>query len=801
MTWVQPAAELHAMAAEERGLPPPAPPPPPPLPPSPSLTAGTPNSIGRTRSFFWRTIPEEQVRGRNNLWTQGREQQRYRIDADSVEELFGQIRGVATLGGRSRGSARDAKDQVSILDAKRAMNMSIFLKQFKRSNQAIVDDISGGHSRLYGAEPLRELTKLLPEADEVKKIKAYRGDLSKLSSADSFVVLLVQLPSYATRVECMLYKEEIPGSCEALGNHIGVLRAAAKEVLSCRELHAVLHLVLQAGNILDAVRDHLTRRLGAPLSGALMSTHAFQGGQAAGFKLSSLLSLADTKANKPGMNLLHFVALEAQKRDQELLDFPSKLDHVQAASRISLETLDSELQLLTSRTRALEDKIQTQPELLQQMDAFLGDAAGWLLSLRANRRLLSQEAGHLKDFFCEDGATFRPDECFAVLHAFCCKFSRAVKENREEEAKERARRRRLQALEEQKRHSWAGGEEVTGALGSYYRSETNLSLAGSPRDDPAALLELLLSGGRRSFRGRPRLSPTQRPSSLSTADFERPAPVTLPRESPVVDAGDDLSALLEKCSLVPEGDADHAHTSPPSVTTAWCVTVLCEAEDTVTKDTPSFTPPPRSEPVSCQPPPSVPIPDPPPSVSISPDPTPSVSIQAPPPKPEATRSKRVRTLNSSEKQSMRRVVPISRTAKDKRGEKPSAPLRVRDPKDRLAPRNPPGEKMCRSSLRTNGNTIVASTNATPPAAPRFARGTASSSFRQTHSGTPRATIPKCPSEASLKGERLRVSSSSPKSARTWVNGGVAGPSTPARPSSEKSGQSPCPAKIGRPTWR
>ena len=32
-------------------------------------------------------------------------------------------------------------------------------------------------------------------------------------------------------------------------------------------------------------------------------------GNAVGFKLSSLLSLADTKANKPGMNLLHFVAM------------------------------------------------------------------------------------------------------------------------------------------------------------------------------------------------------------------------------------------------------------------------------------------------------------------------------------------------------------------------------------------------------------------------------------------------------------------------------------------------------------
>lgn len=38
----------------------------------------------------------------------------------------------------------------------------------------------------------------------------------------------------------------------------------------------------------------------------------------------------------------------------------------------------------------------------------------------------------------------------------------SLKENIEREAKEAARRRRIQELEEQKRHSWAGAEEVGG---------------------------------------------------------------------------------------------------------------------------------------------------------------------------------------------------------------------------------------------------------------------------------------------------------------------------------------------------
>ncbi len=43
----------------------------------------------------------------------------------------------------------------------------------------------------------------------------------------------------------------------------------------------------------------------------------------------------------------------------------------------------------------------------------------------------------------------------------CC-LSVFLKENLERETKEAARRRRLQELEEQKRHSWAGGEEAGG---------------------------------------------------------------------------------------------------------------------------------------------------------------------------------------------------------------------------------------------------------------------------------------------------------------------------------------------------
>lgn len=98
------------------------PPPPPPLPPPPQAP-GHPHASRkkrRVRSFFWKTIPEEKVRGKPNIWTQAVRQQQYQIDVRTVEELFGQQEEVRTQtssghprAGRSRGSFKESKGEVS----------------------------------------------------------------------------------------------------------------------------------------------------------------------------------------------------------------------------------------------------------------------------------------------------------------------------------------------------------------------------------------------------------------------------------------------------------------------------------------------------------------------------------------------------------------------------------------------------------------------------------------------------------------------------------------------------------------
>ncbi|CAG5928681.1 unnamed protein product [Menidia menidia] len=440
-----------ASSSTQHEAPPPPPlPPPPPPPPSTTSTSHNVRKKRRVRSFFWKPIPEEKVQGKANIWTMAVRQQQYQIDVRSVEELFGQqeesvtgVRGSTSTTGtsarvsRSRSFKEGRKDEISILDSKRGMNVGIFLKQFKKSNRAIVEDIRRGEGKFYGAELLKDLLKLLPDTEEIKKLQAFKGDPDKLTLVDSFMYLLIQVPRFDVQIEAIVLREEFFPCCAVMGHDIDVVRIATKELMSCEELHAILHLVLQAGNIMNA---------------------GGYAGNAVGFKLSSLLSLADTKANKPGMNLLHFVAMEAKKKDEKLLKFPEKLQDVQSAARISVENIELEFSSLFVRIKSLEEKVQGDQELLQQLDPFLQSSAQTLQDLKRRRLDLRKEGNALIDFFCEDKDTFKLDECFRIFQDFCMKFNKAVKDNKDREMKEAARQQRLRELEE-KRFAWSGEDQ------------------------------------------------------------------------------------------------------------------------------------------------------------------------------------------------------------------------------------------------------------------------------------------------------------------------------------------------------
>ncbi|KAK6298031.1 hypothetical protein J4Q44_G00310860 [Coregonus suidteri] len=419
---------------------PPPPPPPPPFTSSP-LTRMDSARRSRLRKLNWEQIPKEKVEGRKSVWSgAATEEEEFPIDLHSLDELFrqkdckpqdraGSLRRRSVLM-RCSSPQDNTTDKVSLLDSKRSMNVGIFLRQFKTAAQEIVEDIRQGVGTRYGAEKLAELCKLLPDTDEEARLKRFKGERSRLGEPDLFMILLVEVPSFRLRLDAMILQEEFDPAVTSLCLAARCLREAARELLSCPELHSILRLVLKAGNYMNA---------------------GGYAGNAAGFRIASLLKLADTKANKPGMNLLHFVAMEAVKKDQSLLSFPSQLGHVGPTSRLCEESVVEDLSRLHSRVASLRISVQTEADLQQLTQPFLEVAEERLKEAEDEVEGMRMSSQALVEFFCEDDSTFKLEEACRVFHSFCLRFQRAVQENAERKQKEQKRMEREREMVEKRR--------------------------------------------------------------------------------------------------------------------------------------------------------------------------------------------------------------------------------------------------------------------------------------------------------------------------------------------------------------
>ncbi|KAM9292241.1 FH2 domain-containing protein 1-like [Gastrophryne carolinensis] len=407
----------------------PPPPPPPAKPPGGAPVPSAPLRFGeqrrpKLRNFNWDTLPTERVLGGRNLWTCGPQGTSLHIDVTHMEELFGQREEPRKIRGQRSFKARphhgEPEKEATLLDSKKSMNLGIFLKQFKRPVHVMVEDIRRGVGSNFGAEKLGELQRYLPEKDEVKRLRAFKGDRSRLSDPELFLVMLVEIPSYPQRLQIMILKEEFFPKLNSLKQAVEIQTAAATELLQCEELHAVIHLVLKAGNYMNA---------------------GGYAGSAMGFRMGSLLKLADTKANKPGMNLMHFVVREAERNNLDLMTFPDKLTHISQGSRITSLEIESDLENLMQRLQSTREALRDHSDLKKEMAPFLQVAEVELCDVLCSLQALRDARRALMDYFCEDESTFRLEELCLIFSTFCEKFLLAARENKEREKAEHRRER------------------------------------------------------------------------------------------------------------------------------------------------------------------------------------------------------------------------------------------------------------------------------------------------------------------------------------------------------------------------
>merc|ERR1712106_1080796 len=296
-----------------RGPPPPPPPgggpppppgsfgPPKPLQPEMNLPQlDTPKPKNKMKTLAWNKLPVNKIFGKNNIWTKiGKSFEKEKespIDFRDMEQLFCLVAPKAPeaekKGESNNKQSNNKASEINLLDGKRTLNINIFLKQFRSSNEDIIEMVVTGDFHEFEPEKLRGLMKILPEQDEIEMLKSWEGDTKKLGNAERFILQLISVKNYRLRVEIMLLKAEFESNMSFLEPSIEAMLTAGEELMNNPKLQNLLYMVLVAGNFLN--------------SGGYA-------GNAAGMKISSLHKLSDIRSNKPGMNMLHYVAGQVEQ--------------------------------------------------------------------------------------------------------------------------------------------------------------------------------------------------------------------------------------------------------------------------------------------------------------------------------------------------------------------------------------------------------------------------------------------------------------------------------------------------------
>ncbi|XP_068243484.1 inverted formin-2-like [Palaemon carinicauda] len=448
------------------GPPPPPPPPghgpPPPPPPGmgmhmPLISASSVPMYGASRNVpsFYNTLPRPRskmkhlnwVKVGNNTITNSLWQSVHKdlvesppkpLNYGQIEELFCQVTKSAPTK-----VAKKQSNEITLLDPKKSLNVNIFLKQFKMPHEETIALIRDCKSKDIGTERLRGFLRILPDDEDVAMIRDFSGEEKKLGNAEKFYRLLITIPSFKVRIEGMIQVEELGPTVEGLKPQIQLLLLISDKILHSESIQDFFAYILTLGNFIN------------------MGSYA---GNALGFKLNAISKLWETRANKPGMTLLHYIVQTSQDENTDLLKFEDELAEISNASRLSVEGLTGEVETLRNDLKVLCKNLEKAPEdVVNHFKEFTTNAEKMVKDLEKSIEEIERSRVKLSQYFCEDETKFRIEDCFGIFNTLCTKIKDARKDN-EARRKQEERKKRLEAerarVEEERAKAVAAGIPV-----------------------------------------------------------------------------------------------------------------------------------------------------------------------------------------------------------------------------------------------------------------------------------------------------------------------------------------------------
>ncbi|KAL4670057.1 hypothetical protein H8959_008611 [Pygathrix nigripes] len=395
------------------------PPPPPPLPPPvpcapPMLSRGLGHRRSETSHMSVKRLRWEQVENsEGTIWGQLGEDSDYDKLSDMVKYLdlelhFGTQKPAKPVPGPE---PFRKKEVVEILSHKKAYNTSILLAHLKLSPADLRQVLMSMEPRRLEPAHLAQLLLFAPDADEEQRYQAFREAPGRLSEPDQFVLQMLSVPEYKTRLRSLHFQATLQEKTEEIRGSLECLRQASLELKNSRKLAKILEFVLAMGNYLND---------GQPKTN-----------KTTGFKINFLTELNSTKTVDGKSTFLHILAKSLSQHFPELLGFAQDLPTVPLAAKVNQRALTSDLADLHGTISEIQDACESispssEDKFAVACQSFLETAQPALRALDGLQREAMEELGKALAFFGEDSKATTSEAFFGIFAEFMSKFERAL---------------------------------------------------------------------------------------------------------------------------------------------------------------------------------------------------------------------------------------------------------------------------------------------------------------------------------------------------------------------------------------
>ncbi|XP_026561170.1 protein diaphanous homolog 3 [Pseudonaja textilis] len=320
--------------------------------------------------------------------------------------------------------------ELKILDPKIAQNLSIFLGSFRVPYEEIKIMILEIDETQLSESMIQNLIKHLPDQKQLNELSKLKNEYKDLSEPEQFAIVMSSVTRLRPRLSAILFKLQFEEQVNNLKPEIMAVSTACEEIKESRSFSQLLELVLLMGNYMNA---------------------GSRNAQTFGYNLCSLCKLKDTKSADQTITLLHFLAEVCEEKYPNVLTFLEDLQHLDKASRVSVESLEKSLKQMEGQIKQLGKDLETFPQPEDPHDKFVTKMSSFLVQSKEQFKQLSTIHKSMEnlyrdvmEYYAIDLKKVSVEEFLTDLSNFKAMFTQAAKDNmRRKEMEEKQRRARM----------------------------------------------------------------------------------------------------------------------------------------------------------------------------------------------------------------------------------------------------------------------------------------------------------------------------------------------------------------------